>query len=1085
MSQLLIIEASAGSGKTFRLTEEYLKLLFLDTKNYKHILAVTFTNKATEEMKSRILQELIKLTHICNSQCQHPCSNISAHYNTIHKTLSTKYKNVDQQFISQKAYEALNHILHNYSRFSISTIDSFFQKIIRAFLREIGISPNYMIELDVDYILQKTIDRLLKKIDSDKQLRSWLTNFALENLEEGKNWDFNKYLLDLGKELISERFTSLPAEFREKLTNSNFRQQLMQFKEKVGQAISNFESTLIRLATEASKIMEAYHVSIDDFKYKSQNGLGKYITELKNGEIKLPGDRLRGLLNKSIVEWVNENPESKNRALQALQNGLRDKTFDILKHFESNYSEYISAKLIYKNIFTFGVISDIAETLKEVLREENKLLLNQTTELLNKVIEQNDAPFVYEKVGQLYKHYMIDEFQDTSQVQWKNMLPLVSESLANNYKTLLVGDVKQSIYRWRNTDWRIMQFQAEHDLKKFLPDEWSKTRLDTNWRSLTNIIDFNNLFFELAKKYLNLDEFKNNENYLSDIYANIKQHSPQNQNNDHAGYVQVTMLDKDYKKKYSENYFIENEIVAIIHQLIKEKGYRQKDIAILVRKNEEGVKILKLINQYNASVDKELQIQVLSNESALLQNSIVVNFIIELYYFLVNPDDLVNQLAIVTHLKQIEKIRTNKSSAIIDFNDIEINNETVLIKDFPDFIYKNRELLLSKNSKELFEYLVFEFNLNQIPEFLPYLQALHNQIHNFVINNDSLVASFLEYWELKKDNLSIEISDNQDAVRILTIHKSKGLEFPNVIIPFCNWQMEPTGSTKKNFLWCPTENSSFNEIEYIPILYEQKMLDSQFKNSYSEERQQIIVDNLNLLYVAFTRAKNNLFIFFNQSGVGDIGNKIERIISHLFNSTSEYKKTFIKGSITPNTIIEKQVDGYRLTQYACYPISEKIKQRPAILNPVLELEEKNQLPSFRGNVLHFIFQHIVTVNDIEKAVDKAILIGYILPSAKNEYVSLIKELIYQSEVLDWFNNQWKVYNERTLLVPGQHHYRPDRVLVKDKSAIVIDYKFGNVEKTTYRSQVKTYMNYLLQMNYTHVKGFIWYVLLNKVEQIDF
>lgn len=1049
MSQLQIVEASAGSGKTHRLVFEYLRLLLLNPDNYQHILAVTFTNKATEEMKSRIILELSKLRHICNSSCNPSCERASAHLSSLSENLK-----LSAEDIAQKAGIALYNILHNYSRFSIMTIDSFFQQILRAFLREVGLGTSTRIELDEEWVIQQTVDQLLLDLDAGDELYQWLVHYMLEQIAQGKSWSVSEKLMDMAHELLSEKFFALPADYQQRLFSEGFRQQFplnefYQFK-------SAYKKYLREKAQQALEIISKNSLNEADFSGKSK-GVVNFFNKLKASNF----DNLRRDDTYDVPEkWPHKDSKNKEKVLKILhQEGLFACYQDIINYLNENQQKYNDVLAILKNIYTYGVLADIAHALDKVLRENDIQLLSRASQFIQLLIGQNDAPFIYEKSGRFLRHFIIDEFQDTSYLQWQNFRPLISESLANDNFAMVVGDVKQSIYRWRNTDWTILERKAEEDVRSLGS---KRITLDTNWRSLPEIVNFNNAFFG--------DYLVTANPQLVSIYKTVKQTCAYR--GEFSGMVKIEgNLENNEENNEGED---NNSSAAnwAIDQILKllSLGYRQKDIAILVRERKEGIIITEAINNYNQKQsDSKSTIHVLSAETALLTQCVAINIITEVFQYLLNPNDAVNLAALQIHLEQVNRLLVS-AQVDIDF-DISIDN----------FLERISSLLLD-NPVELFEEVVQMLSLNQYTPFLPYLQAFHNYIHDFCITHIPHLKAFMEYWEHKKDKVALELSEKQDAVRILTIHKAKGLQFPNVIIPFCNWSLNYRGN-QAPLLWCEAKNSPAASLQYIPIRYAQELENTSFREEYEKERTQYFIDNINLLYVALTRPMHHLFVYIPQvkdksKDCQTVGDWLYRYVL-AFSQSQGAKLFFQKGELQYVSEISGDIESedYQFTHYAVYPTVQRVKQKSAyggILTPIMQY----------GNIMHRLFQYIHYADDIEMAVDVLVTEGMISARERQTIVSWLEQLLAQPEVQAWYNRHWKIYTEATVVAPFQHPYRPDRVMIKDNHAVVVDYKFGTRELIAYKKQLKTYMTFLSAMGYLPVEGYLWYVQLGKIEKVE-
>jgi ATP-dependent exoDNAse (exonuclease V) beta subunit len=1080
MSQLKLIKASAGSGKTFRIAGEFLFLLLKYPENYRRILGVTFTNKATEEMKGRILDELYKVAQ------QKPSK---------HLALLIQRLNKPEDELIANANKALNSILHNYSRFSVSTIDSFFQRIIKSFARETGVQFNFLIETDAVAILEKSSDEMLEMLGSNKLLLEWLTNYAEQRIEEGKSWNFREAIVNMGKQLFNENFKLFPPSYHQKIADKNW---LGDYYQKLDNIKIDFENKTKKIAEEAYLIMNRNGLTAESFKYGNSGGVGAFFTKLRSEKLVDASNRLRGMQHDAET-WITKGSQNQDAIINAANEGLLRLLSEAIEFIDNNKDVYFSSKVVLSNFFTLGLMSDLSASVSDYLSNNNIFLMANASVFLKTIIGENDVPFIYEKTGQTYHHYMIDEFQDTSIVQWANFKPLVANSLSANNLGMLVGDIKQSIYRFRNTDWKVMAYAVNDDLKTFgIHDE----TLQYNYRSKKNIIAFNNTIFDLAAHQLQ-DIFnkeletrstigKNDEMVMSLISSAYKD-CMQKINTEHTytGSVKAKFYDKVIDDEILEQTVIEiNNLLTF--------GYALRDIAILVRTANEGRLIMDYINRYNQSQTETGKIiHVLSNESALLAKCIAIQFITSLMKYIINPEDEINKFKLAKDWHSITSERNQlNESGLFDVINLE-NPLKAMPAGFENMISAFRLL----TPDELFERAVDFFKLNEIKSYLPYLQSFHDFIITFKTGKSKHLSAFIDAWNEKQHKLSLTISESQDAVKIITVHKSKGLEFNNVIIPFCTWKIDGK-SDNSSFIWTHSNTEPFSMLEHIPIKYSQKLKDTIFSDDYYLEKCQSYLDNLNLLYVAFTRAIDNLIFFGEKPGkegkVSDVGMLLYRVMTsngrlenndyptvqfdkYYKNESSEFEFGQLTPYVSQNTEIKPTE--LKLEKYPVNLIDERLKQHSSIKsfwdNIPQHLGQKRL-----GNLMHYIFQNIKTYNDIDTSIDKLVLEGYISKHETEYYSKTIKKLLEKEPFQNWYSNEWKVFNEAAIIVPNEHLYRPDRVMVKDQIAIVLDYKFGQKEQITHTTQVKNYMSHLKAMEYKNVEGYLWYVGLDRLVRVE-
>ena len=842
MGSLTIVKASAGSGKTFRLTGEYIKLLFAASGNHRHILAVTFTNKATEEMKSRIIKELSLLAD------QKP----SSHLNDI-----IKFTGLPERSVRLKAAVILKNILHDYSRFSVGTIDSFFQKVLRSFTRELGVQSGYNIELDESKVLEQAVDNLFLETDSDDELRKWLIQFAETKIEDGRSWNFKYDLLKLGREIFKENFKEFSESIIKKIEDKNF---LDNYRSELYKIKTSFESELVKLGEEGLRILADHQLTINDFPYKDKGAAAVFL-KLTGKDYSSPGKRFRDAAD-DPDKWYSKSSPRKTDIQAACNHGLSGIASKIVQWHDSHGTDYNTADLILKNLYTLGILSDITKQIVLYLADNNLFLLSDASRFINRIIDGNDTPFIYERVGDFYHHFMIDEFQDTSLFQWNNFRPLLSNSLSNNHDNLVVGDVKQSIYRWRNSNWEILANRVSSD---FQSATLNIEHLEKNWRSNYEVVGFNNSLFFQASKILQqlFDEGLSDapqhfqelyQDTITGLYDDVVQQIPGLTDQKNKGYINVRFFNKDNKREE-----IKKQTVETILQL-REKGFNLHDIAILVRSKRDGKEIAEYILTNNSDGNSSFPpIDVISDEALLLGSSTVVRFIIAVMHYMLHPTNNINQYYLVSEYLNYVGSGKNSSEYKGFANENNKNYIEAISRYFPEDFHKNLESFKNLPLYELTENIIRYFSLNRHNGELPYIQALLDMVHDYTREKFSDLYTFLDFWEEKGQTTSISLPEVKDAVRILTIHKSKGLEFKAVIIPYCDWELDVIRGDR-TIIWCKPGKEPFNEMDVVPVAYSSKLKDSLFAEEYFTEKLKTFIDNLNLLVCGMYPGKNGPFL---------------------------------------------------------------------------------------------------------------------------------------------------------------------------------------------------------------------------------
>ena len=1134
MSQLKVYKASAGSGKTFRLAIEYMKLALTNDTNYRHILAVTFTNKATAEMKSRIIGELY---HLAKGK------------ESVYMGVLTKELGWQPMMVERQAHLVLKHILHDYSRFSISTIDSFFQRVIKAFNRELGINAAYNVELDEKSILEEAADRLIHSVEDDPKLLEWLNAFASEKIRDGKGWNLKKDILRLGNEIYNETFKSLNESLFEKLNDRTF---LHDYRGKLNLIIAQYENSLKSLGQEGLNVMAMNALSADDFKSKGSGPAGGF-QKMKDLKFVLNITTVKSTTELSA--WVTATTKEPQKSLLEglVQAKLMPKMQEAVKMVETQSRSYITARLIVSQLYTLGILVDLRRAVKEICREKGIILISDSGHLLKDVIADSETPFVYEKTGSVYSHFMIDEFQDTSGLQWNNFRPLIGNSLSENNLSMVVGDVKQAIYRWRSGDWRLLAGKLGESFPAFgLQDEV----LDSNWRSQGKVIRFNNTVFRLAPQLLqqNMDEELSASGIMEspvqftipEVYADSVQQIS-NPNVADQGYVRVRFLEDKKENKIANEELILSELVESIKKL-QVKGVKAIEMAILVRQKSEARQVADLfLQQKGLAENSSYNFDILSGESLYIANSEVIGLIIAILTGFLNPDDRVvktetNYLyycKIYPRLKELSKLadlgtpeceekgkgkeeRGNNTEDqfilqfINPFSGEEHENaqpyEPDISQQFEDTGLAENELLNylgSKNFEELIAgkpileiiYSICEkFNLFSLADELAYLQAFVDQIAVFERNHASELTSFLNWWTDNGARFTIPVSDSIDAINVLTIHKSKGLEFTHVFVPFFDWNIQPHSSPEMApLLWCRPETAPFNEMELVPVRYKNEVGNSIFYREFFAEKFNTYVDNLNLMYVVFTRAKAGLWVWANFTGkLNSVGDLLKLVVDRqsILDSCgleSEQSVQFLDSYDTDNLLLEvgkltnqdedMKKDGQfmkdvRLSEFEFADFRKflNIRQRG---EDFFTHESKKQSGINKGKLIHEILSLIETSEDLRKAVRRIEVEGKIGSGESEKILSDLTDLLNDPEVKSWFDGTFRVINERNILTGANGVKRPDRIMIGEDRVVVVDYKSGDNESEGYKSQLRNYIRELKNCGYPNVSGYIWYTKTNK------
>ena len=1062
---LKLYRASAGSGKTFTLVVEYIILLIADPTAYRHILAVTFTNKATAEMKSRILTTLEGL--------RDSDPDTAAYFDKIRQSEEVKALNISDTELRRRAGIALHNLSHDYSRFHIETIDSFFISVIKDLARELNLPANLNIDLDTDDVLSEAVDNLIDNAGEDRNTFESLKQFIREKINDGKNWKLDDEIKKFGKNIFNEKYLDSYPMLKDKMSNSSFMQ-----KYKTG-LLSLRRACMEQLQSQGKQLLQIcdnHGFSIDNFKYKEKGVYGYFmkLADLTPSSVSLP--TVNSYTTKcldSAEEWNKNDVEVQALAETTLLPLLR-KTVRMQEEATETVN---TVNAIIRHLNYLQLLTTISKEIDHLNLDADRFLLANSAYFLQQMIDRSSVPFIYEKSGARFTHIMIDEFQDTSDLQWSNFLPLLSNCLDSNEGCLIVGDVKQSIYRFRNSNWNILNTLDENPL--LLGKVNTPPPLNTNRRSLGNVIAFNNDFFREAVNQLNLDYKATHANLdciqLLKAYGDVEQGmKPEVEG---TGYVHIDFLEKDAvdaELSYEERTL--HLLIAHINSLLSQ-GIEQKDITILLRFN----RYIPMISQFFSEYAPKLQL--ISDEAYQLTASPSVNIIIATLRYLTDPDDKLTLLRLLAYTTDVP------------YSTLLLSSLDELKTMLPTKIREESDSLPCMPVKDLIETIHNTFHLEQIKDQDAYLFYFHDQLAAFLDDKHNDIVSLLTYWDETLSTKTIPGNSSADGIRIMSIHKSKGLEFNTVIIPFCDWQ---TTGKPTDLMWCRPVSSPYDQMPIIPVNYIKDVSESIFRSEYDKETLRNNVDNLNLLYVAFTRAKNNLFIMTREKDESkNRKNDADTIsdISMLINRTLKPEKDeYTRGTLVVSSKQEeKKDDSLVQVRFSTGSSLPEFRQSNRSKDFMAQLsDEEEEQPATRtdfidkGLLYHNILENINTLADVDRIIDKMYMEGvFSSEEERQEARQHISEALSDPVCARWFQPDWTVVSERTIFIPQGTEWierRPDRVVMSPTETIVIDYKTG-VERKSHLGQVNHYVDYLRQMGYPDVKGYVWYIMDKKVVKV--
>lgn len=1056
MSELLVYKASAGSGKTFTLAVEYIKLLILNPRAYRRILAVTFTNKATAEMKERILSQLHGI-HIGDKDSE-------AYLNRIMEETGKT-----EEEIREAAGVALGYMLHDYSRFRVETIDSFFQSVMRNLARELELSPNLNIELNNTEVLSEAVDSMIEQLGPTSPVLAWLLDYINERIADDKRWNVSEEIKNFGRNIFDEGYIEKGEGLRQRLrtpdTVKEYRKQLKALETEVLEQMKGFYD-------QFEGELEGHALTADDLKNGSR-GIGSYFRKLNNGIL---GNDIRNATVEKCLEdaknWATKTSPRYADIIDLANSSLMQILQDAERFRPKNNMLLNSCRLSLQHLNKVQLLANIDEEVRRLNHDNNRFLLSDTNALLHQLVKDGDSSFVFEKIGANIRHVMIDEFQDTSRMQWGNFKLLLLEGLAQGADSLIVGDVKQSIYRWRNGDWGILN-SLNNRIEHF---PIRVKTLATNRRSETNIIRFNNHIFTAAADYLNSVYKKQLCKDCEDLqkaYADVAQQSPRSTK---KGYIKVSFLEPDEEQDYTTLTLI--SLGEEVRRLLA-SGVHLNDIAILVRKNKNIPRIADYF-------DKELHYKIVSDEAFRLDASLAIRIMIDALRYLSDENNKIAraQLAISYQNEVLRK---------------ELDWNTLLLlpaEDYlpPAFLERIKELRLMP-LYELLEELFSLFEMNRIEAQDAYLFAFFDSVIEYLKEHSSELDGFIRHWDKTLCGKTIP-SGEMDGIRIFSIHKSKGLEFHTVLLPFCDWKME--NETNSQLVWCAPSETPFNALDILPVNYSAQMAESIYGNDYLQERLQLWVDNLNLLYVAFTRAGKNLIVWSRKGQKGTMSEILANSIPTVaLKEEMEWDEDcYEQGEICASEEEKAKTSANKLTQKALksevrmesmrHDIKFRQSNRSSDFIQGIEEEDSDDRFIHRGRMLHTLFSVIETADDIEPAIERLIFEGVIRDEEKEEMAREVAQKAFSSpEIQDWYSGEWALFNECAIIYKEKgtlHTRRPDRVMMKGGQVVVVDFKFGK-ENPKYNRQVKEYMQLLAKMGYKNITGYLWYVDEERIEKV--
>jgi len=1046
-----IYRSSAGSGKTFTLVKEYLRLaLSSDTPDrYRGILAITFTNKAAEEMKSRVIEVLAELSSELEQETEHPMADL------LRKELA-----VSDAILKSRAQLTLKHMLHHYSDISISTIDHFTHNVIRTFAQDLGLSINFEVELDTERITNAIVTELLQKMGSDTVLTNALIDVVQSQIDDEKSWSIDELLKKFALTLFNEE-----SRFHlEKLKNIDLK-EFNQLRQKLRIELKETSAQLKTSGNEFHQQLRSNGLEVGHFA-NGANGIAGFFKKLSEGKFVAPTATV--VKNIEADKWHGSKAKADEKAAI---DGLIPQILERYNQALEQIRLLTYYEIVFNQIYGVALLDEMQRIQRDLQEDEELLHIGEFNHLVSNVVMTETAPFIYERIGHRFKHFLVDEFQDTSVLQWFNLLPLIDESLAHDNLCLVVGDAKQSIYRWRGGD--VQQFvelptihrteslKEQFDLNPetgrliaqreiALKSNAQIENLDHNYRSSSTVVNFNNNFFSWLKAQMPEE--------LRKMYDGNEQ-KPFSKK---EGFVSAKFFRTEDASTTAE---YEEQVLAELQEWVQEciaDGFAPGDIAVICRANKDLVKTAQFLI--------ENDFKVVSNESLLINSSPMVRLLVNLATFISAPDDRINIAEMMQHLGMVRAETELTSDRLMQVNQ---QNEkasvlSLLNKLYPDL---NWNQLKQESLFGVFEHLKYALFEDKQDAYLTFFM---DEVLKFGKSKTNDLSSFLAHWIEKRGKLSIALSENSDAIRLLTIHKSKGLEFPVVMHPFADYKGEPY----KNSIWVYADDEKLKPLDRLRIAANENLMGTPFEKNYKREKALVEMEVFNMLYVAITRPITRLYISGKLKSDTTKNPEPSTAIQFLYKFLISTHPVAVE-ELRYETGLRARVEQKEKTnnRFSTKAVGNPFwKQRISISRPSNE-RWKTATPNDARNLgilIHEAMANIKTSKDIQSALSLLVEDGRISISETESLADKIQNLISKDELSALYSEGKQIRNEADIQLNNGKWVRPDRVVFSEDRAWVLDYKTGE-ELRKHHQQMNTYKEAMRELGFKQVEGLLVYI----------